>query len=121
MVYSKWKYPLTDLVGNITAFLGLCFFLSVIVLTIPAYLSDTYLTSGALSLLIGLGLVVIITSLIIGIAFNLTIYNKFQKDIGLSLWKQKCKSNRYIFNAIAFISSLHFSFFRVVYSRLFLR
>jgi hypothetical protein len=121
IAYSKYKYPLTDVVGNITAFLGLLFFFSVIVLTFPAYLDDQYLTSGDLSLLLGLGVALILTSFLIGIIFNLTICIKLHKDRGLFLWKKKTRSNRYIFNIVAFLSTFHFSFFRLVYSRLFLR
>jgi len=39
--YSKWKFPQTDLIGNVTALLGLAFFFSVTVLTFNAYSSDS--------------------------------------------------------------------------------
>ena len=69
----------------------------------------------------GVGLTGIICSLILGLMFNCWIKKTFELDSGFDHWKERNNYNLYSYRVIVVFSSLTMPFFRMIYSRIFLR
>lgn len=116
-LYSKYAFKATEMITAAAAVLSLAEFFSWNVLTyvlLYDYELDNKMT------FFGVGLAVIITSMVASVAFTAKVWASFcREDIGFRLWEDNgvsCKVAKYAVNTL---SCFVFRFFRIIYSRLF--
>ena len=121
LIYSKCNYGKTQMVTSIAGGLALILWFSWLILIFTAGTNDLVLTDGQKSTVMGVGLTGVICSLILGVIFACWIRKNFEFDSGFDHWKDRNNYNMYSYRIIMFFTCLTLPFFRMIYSRIFLR
>lgn len=99
--------------------LGLLAWISWIVLAYQANNKDTQLQPSAVSIILGMGLVGIVLSIILGILFAIWFRYEFKLDNGFNEWACHSDKNLRAYRVVFCMTLVSFPCFRIIYSRLF--
>lgn len=121
VVFSRCNDNNTQTVTCLAGGLALILWFSWVILIFSSYTSDASLKDSQKSMVFGVGVTGIVSSLLMGIVFVVWLKKKFGLDSGFLHWKERTEYNSYSFRIVSFFSILTMPFFRILYSRFFNR